>query len=215
MFRQLLRALAPSVVLLSALAVLAAPASGASCATAIIDDWSDNGTIDKTYPIHCYREAISALPDDLRNYSSAPDDIKAALQARLQPPTAAPAETSGGSTTAAAAGSGSSGSGGGGNPGGESPGSGDTKAGAGGGSSPNGGSPDSRSLNGGSAEAPAAGDGQQLAAPSGGAFARQLGDGGASLPVPLIVVASVAGVIALLGAAVLVRRQLGRGRLGA
>jgi hypothetical protein len=62
--------------------VSAAPADAASsskCAKEVIADWYDNGRVDKIYPQHCYREAIKILPVDVRDYSSARDDILRAL----------------------------------------------------------------------------------------------------------------------------------------
>jgi hypothetical protein len=71
---------------------LAGPAAGASsCAKRVIDDWYDNGRVDGTYPVHCYDDAIDALPRDVRDYSSAKDDIQRALQARLRGEDAPPA----------------------------------------------------------------------------------------------------------------------------
>jgi hypothetical protein len=62
-------------------AVLVLPAGG-SAATAcwhqVIADWTD-GHIDDVYPQLCYRQAVEHLPEDLRTYSSAADDIKRAL----------------------------------------------------------------------------------------------------------------------------------------
>src|SRR3990172_2519366 len=79
------RALWAAALGVSALAVLASPASAAKpCAERIIDDWWDNGRVDRVYPIHCYREAIAALPEDLAVYSSAADEIRRALQQRLR-----------------------------------------------------------------------------------------------------------------------------------
>ena len=41
----------------------AAPASAApSCARQVIDDWYEDGRVDRTYPLHCYDDAIEALP---------------------------------------------------------------------------------------------------------------------------------------------------------
>jgi hypothetical protein len=57
----------------------------------VIDDWYDNGRVDGTYPVHCYDDAIDALPRDVRDYSSAKDDIQRALQARLRGEDAPPA----------------------------------------------------------------------------------------------------------------------------
>lgn len=81
-----------AVVLLSALVALVAatPASAAkSCAEQVIDDWWD-GRIDGTYKLHCYDDAIEILPRDVRDYSSAEDDINRALQAALRNQAAPP-----------------------------------------------------------------------------------------------------------------------------
>ena len=59
----------------------------------MIDDWYDNGRVDGTYPPHCYDDAIDALPRDVRDYSSAKEDITRALQARLRGEDAPPATT--------------------------------------------------------------------------------------------------------------------------
>jgi hypothetical protein len=69
------------------LAILAAATSGtaaakSSCATRLIADWQD-GRIDRTYPVPCYREALASLPEDVRVYSTATSDITRALHARL------------------------------------------------------------------------------------------------------------------------------------
>lgn len=70
------------VVVLASFIINAATA-GSGCAQQIIEDWSDNGTIDGAYPTDCYQQAIAALPEDLRSYSSAADDINRALQQAL------------------------------------------------------------------------------------------------------------------------------------
>jgi hypothetical protein len=54
-----------------------------SCAQRILLDWKD-GKITGTYPTACYRQALASMPEDLRVYSSAPDDIQAALQQHLR-----------------------------------------------------------------------------------------------------------------------------------
>lgn len=73
--------------LLASWAVLAACAAGiapppvsaaAPCWQQVVSDWADGG-IGSTYPVHCYREALARLPEDLRIYSSAEDDIRRAL----------------------------------------------------------------------------------------------------------------------------------------
>ncbi len=60
----------------------AAASASAPCWKALINDWYD-GRIDNVYPVHCYREALAHLPEDVQTYSSARDDINRALQARL------------------------------------------------------------------------------------------------------------------------------------
>ena len=83
------------VAALAALLVLAAPASAApSCGRAVIDDWSD-GRIDKQYPLHCYDDAIEMLPRDVRDYSSAEEDMRRALQAAMRGQDAPPNRDSG------------------------------------------------------------------------------------------------------------------------
>jgi hypothetical protein len=58
----------------------AAAASDRECVHALLSDWSD-GSIDGVYPAGCYLAALDALPEDLRAYTSAADDINRALQA--------------------------------------------------------------------------------------------------------------------------------------
>ena len=61
-------------------AFTAAPAAAkAPCWKQVLNDWSNNRAIGH-YPLHCYRDAIRNLPEDARDYSSAADDILAALQ---------------------------------------------------------------------------------------------------------------------------------------
>ena len=84
------------VVVAAFLAVLAvaSPAGAAqSCGRAVIDDWYDNGRVDGTYALHCYDDAIEILPRDVRDYSSAKDDIQRALQNRKRGEPAPPAQT--------------------------------------------------------------------------------------------------------------------------
>lgn len=51
------------------------------CADVVLADWTD-GRIDGVYETGCYLQAIDALPEDVRAYSSAEDDISRAMQAR-------------------------------------------------------------------------------------------------------------------------------------
>jgi hypothetical protein len=84
-----LRALALLVGLLALLASAGPAAAATGCGEKVIDDWFD-GRIDGTYPLHCYDDAIDQLPRDVRDYSSAKEDIERALQARLRGETAPP-----------------------------------------------------------------------------------------------------------------------------
>jgi hypothetical protein len=71
------------VAALSALALgAAAPPAAAKtpCSRQIIEQWVDFHRIDSTYSLHCYREAIAAVPEDLRVYTGIVDDILAARQ---------------------------------------------------------------------------------------------------------------------------------------
>lgn len=52
--------------------------TGKTCWNALIRDWYD-GRIDKTYEVHCYRDALKHLPQDVRTYSDAYDVISRAL----------------------------------------------------------------------------------------------------------------------------------------
>lgn len=66
--------------------VTAGPAAAApNCASRVLKDWQD-GRLDGTYPVACYRQALAQLPEDVRVYSSAQSDITRALQARLGTP---------------------------------------------------------------------------------------------------------------------------------
>lgn len=63
----------------------AAPADAArACWLRVLDDWTDNARIDSTYTPHCYRQALDHMSEDMKNYSSAPDDIQEALERTIQ-----------------------------------------------------------------------------------------------------------------------------------
>jgi hypothetical protein len=82
------------VVALVALLAVASPAAAAkSCGRAVIDDWYDDGRVDGTYALHCYDDAIEILPRDVRDYSSAKEDIQRALTNRKRGEPAPPART--------------------------------------------------------------------------------------------------------------------------
>ena len=82
------RFLHPSRVLLLGLAVLGFMALSAvvsesamakSCSQRVIDDWFDDGRVDKIYPLPCYTQAIKDLPPDLLIYGNAEEEIGRAL----------------------------------------------------------------------------------------------------------------------------------------
>jgi hypothetical protein len=58
----------------------AEPQAERACGQAVLTDWAD-GRIDQTYPGPCYLAAIDDLPEDVRAYTSAKDDISRELQA--------------------------------------------------------------------------------------------------------------------------------------
>ena len=56
-------------------------AGSPACATAVLDDWT-KGTLGSGYAPDCYEAAIDSLPEDLRAYTTAADDIaRAAISA--------------------------------------------------------------------------------------------------------------------------------------
>jgi hypothetical protein len=58
-------------------------ATSSSCGAAVLKDWSD-GKLNHAYPVRCYQDALDRMPEDMRSYTSAPDDIQRALLARLR-----------------------------------------------------------------------------------------------------------------------------------
>jgi hypothetical protein len=58
-------------------------AATTQCWERVLEDWSADSQVDHGYRLGCYRTAISKLPEDLRAYSSAPQDIQQAMNARL------------------------------------------------------------------------------------------------------------------------------------
>lgn len=90
--RSALAALAVSVALLSAGVSSAAAAPAATeqatggCWIAVVNDWLDNNRVDRAYAIPCYTQAIQHLNayPDVKNYSSATDDIQRALLAAIR-----------------------------------------------------------------------------------------------------------------------------------
>src|SRR5262249_61408464 len=75
----------------AALSLGAGAASAKSCGNAIIQDWYADSTINGTYSVHCYREALSKVSDAMRIYSDLPEELERGLRTAL----ARPAPTSG------------------------------------------------------------------------------------------------------------------------
>jgi hypothetical protein len=84
--RSPLRRLALLATTLAGVALLStAPAVAkkpVSCGQQVINDWED-GQIDKSYPVECYRQALTLVSAEQRQYSSLPADIERALQAAV------------------------------------------------------------------------------------------------------------------------------------
>jgi hypothetical protein len=85
--------LKPLIIVLVALAAGAAfgvspqPAQARSlsvCSKALIHDWYVDGRVDKTYPVHCYREALKGIPEDQIIYGTLRQDLTRALQATIR-----------------------------------------------------------------------------------------------------------------------------------
>lgn len=81
-----------SLILLFAVAALAGLARvdkaeariESKCSQALIHDWYVDGRVDKTYPVHCYREALRDIPEDQIIYGTLRDDLTRALQAVIR-----------------------------------------------------------------------------------------------------------------------------------
>jgi hypothetical protein len=67
-----------------ALTLTGTAAAATPCGKKILNDWYDNGRVDRLYPLHCYEEAIDAIPRDIRDYADAADVISRALQSALR-----------------------------------------------------------------------------------------------------------------------------------
>ncbi len=83
MRRRPLLLILPLAAMAATLSFGAAPAAAAGpCWRALFVDWAD-GRIDKTYPVHCYREAIAHLQEDTLTYGDAADQINRALMVAM------------------------------------------------------------------------------------------------------------------------------------
>ena len=65
-------------VALSGCGGIGQPRAERACGKTVLSDWADGG-IDRTYPDPCYHAAIDVMPEDLRAYTTAKDDIARAL----------------------------------------------------------------------------------------------------------------------------------------
>lgn len=71
----------------AALAVGTPAASAKSpCWKQVQNDWVDDSVIQGTYELHCYREAIQHVPEDLRVYTGIVEAIQAARQLAARGP---------------------------------------------------------------------------------------------------------------------------------
>ena len=75
-----------------------AAASGTPCWKVVVSDWYADGRIDKTYPLHCYQDALHHLPPDVKAYADASDEIQRAMQAAIRDRRAGLAANDGSST---------------------------------------------------------------------------------------------------------------------
>jgi hypothetical protein len=82
--------------LIALLALAGAAAAATPCGTRVLEDWSDNGRIDRLYALHCYEEAIDSTPSDLRDYTDVTEVIERALTAALRETSGAAAPTGAG-----------------------------------------------------------------------------------------------------------------------
>lgn len=73
----------------------------------MLNDWS-NGRPIGVYPLHCYRDAIRNLPEDVRDYGNAADEIQAALQAQIAKRTNRSLQSEGGGGNGSSSGQGGS-----------------------------------------------------------------------------------------------------------
>jgi hypothetical protein len=190
------------VALLSVVIFAGAAAAANACAQDVISDWADNGTVDATYPVKCYENAIAQLPEDLLSYSTAAEDIDRALQQVLLDDAASNGDSDrapssdGGGGSAEEAPTEEPDEGGGNAPAAPEP------------AAPAPAAPDPPAVEPPPpAEAPEAAEGDALAS----AADAELGDGSGSLPLPVIIVLVLVGV-AIVGAGTLLVLRGSRAR---
>ncbi|HVM17256.1 MAG TPA: hypothetical protein VM290_06720 [Gaiellaceae bacterium] len=81
--RALTLLLALGALAVAAVAAPTAAAGQAPCWKRLLNDWYD-GRIDNAYQVHCYRDAIRNLPEDVEAYTEAREDIQRALLAAIR-----------------------------------------------------------------------------------------------------------------------------------
>jgi hypothetical protein len=81
MRRMLIIAVVACAATFTATSAPAATRSG--CGAAVLKDWAD-GKLDHRYPVRCYQDALNRMPEDMRSYTTAPDDLQRALLAQLR-----------------------------------------------------------------------------------------------------------------------------------
>jgi hypothetical protein len=102
--------LKPVILVLTAAAAAAtfgvSTAHASACSSALIRDWYNDGRIDGTYPVHCYREALKDIPEDQLVYGTLRDDLNRALalvyrnhHGDVGPSTPVPGDGGGGGST--------------------------------------------------------------------------------------------------------------------
>ena len=72
-------ALALIVLVAASLAFGASAGAASQCRQQVLEDWSDNGRVDRLYRLDCYEQAMRTLPPELRDYTDAQEIIDRAL----------------------------------------------------------------------------------------------------------------------------------------
>ena len=78
-FRVCFAFLALIVLIAAALSFVGAAGAATHCRQQVIQDWSDNGRIDRAYQLECYEQAMRSMPPEIRDYTDAPEVIDRAL----------------------------------------------------------------------------------------------------------------------------------------
>ena len=76
--------IAALTLLVLALATGGPAVAAKSCGNQVLDDWTKDTRLNKTYAIECYDQALENLPNDVADYTDAFDQISDARQDALQ-----------------------------------------------------------------------------------------------------------------------------------